>query len=163
MASFVVHGEYACFYGGNLSQWHKCKIVDGDLVFNCAEQAMMYRKAELFGDYDAMTKIMEVQEPKEQKALGRKVKNFDKDIWNANAQEIVYRNNLLRFQQNGYLKDMLLSAANFTFVECSPYDKIWGIGRGMDYPYLADKSKWDGLNWLGYALTRVKERMQRDG
>lgn len=160
MVFFQVHGNYACFYKSKVSQWHMCKIKDGDITFNCAEQAMMYRKAELFNDEKSMKLILQSDSPREQQLLGRKVKNFNLDIWNQNAREIVYQNNLLRFSQNEYLKEILLSAGDLTFVEASPYDKIWGIGRGMDYPYLADRSKWLGKNWLGFTLTRVKDALK---
>lgn len=159
MASYVVHGEFACFFKSKLSQWHMCTIKDGDLTFNCAEQMMMYRKAELFGDHEMMKRILESDNPKEQKDLGRKVRGFDKDVWNSQCRDIVFRNNVLRFSQNEYLKEILLSAKGLTFVECSPYDTIWGIGRGMDYPHLDNPDMWRGLNWLGLALTFVRWRL----
>lgn len=154
---YVVHGKYAFFYGGPLSQWFKCKIIDGNLVFNCTEQMMMYRKAELFRDEESMNLIMEEKFPKKQKLLGRQVKGFDSRLWHKEAQNIVYRNNLLKFSQNYELKDILLSAGDLIFVEASPYDKVWGIGRNIDYPYLGDKNKWLGTNWLGSILTEIKQ------
>lgn len=156
-ADYDVHGRFACFYGGCFSQWYPSVIRDGDLQFNCAEQAMMYRKAEFFGDEDSMEKIMLARHPQEQKALGRLVTNFDADRWNTVCRDIVYKNNLLKFGQNRKLKRILLATDGLTLVEASPYDRIWGIGRGLDYPHLADTSKWRGTNWLGIAITQVRE------
>ena len=70
--NFVVRGKYAFFYGGPLSQWYKCKIIDDNLEFNCTEQMMMYRKAELFNDTESMKLILDEKSPKEQKLLGKK-------------------------------------------------------------------------------------------
>lgn len=154
---YVAHGKYACFYGGPLSQWYKCKIIDGNLIFNCTEQMMMYRKAERFRDKDTMNLIMGEMSPKKQKLLGRNVKGFDPEVWHNEAQNIVYRNNMLKFSQNRELKKILLSAGDLIFVEASPNDKIWGIGRSIDYPFLDDKNKWQGTNWLGNILTDIKQ------
>ena len=88
---YVVYGKYAFFYGGPLSQWFKCKIIDGNLIFNCTEQMMMYRKAELFRDDDTKNLIMEEMSPQKQKLLGRNVKGFDPKSWDNVAQKIVYR------------------------------------------------------------------------
>jgi ribA/ribD-fused uncharacterized protein len=44
-----------------------------------------------------------------------------------------------------------------TLVEASPYDKIWGIGRGEDDPKALSRDTWDGLNWLGEVCTQLRE------
>ena len=41
------------FWGGIFSQWARADFKIGDDTFNCAEQAMMAAKANLFGDDDA--------------------------------------------------------------------------------------------------------------
>ena len=42
---------------------------------------MMHMKAITFNDYESATKILKSQKPRQQKALGRKVKNFDEEVW----------------------------------------------------------------------------------
>ncbi len=37
--------------------------------------------------------ILKSHDPKEQKAMGRNVRNFDPDVWNQNCKEIVRRGN----------------------------------------------------------------------
>lgn len=157
---YDIHGKYACFYGGKLSQWYRCKIQDNDIIFNCAEQAMMYRKAELFNDTEMMARILKADSPKEQKALGRKVKKFVPTIWAKYCTQIVHKNNLLKFSQNNYLKNILLNSGNLIFVECSPYDTIWGIGRGLDWPHLDNIDTWRGQNLLGYEITSVRDEIR---
>nr|WP_281274574.1 NADAR domain-containing protein [Brevibacillus nitrificans] len=50
--------------------------IEAGITFNCAEQAMMYGKAVLFHDRKIAEKVLKAAEPREQKQLGRLVKNF---------------------------------------------------------------------------------------
>ena len=156
-----VKPEFHLFWGGPCSQWYPCKFYDPamDMFFNCTEQYMMYHKAKLFGDEDAMDKIMSTQDPKIQKGIGRKVKNFDADKWNEVCRTIVYRGNLFKFTQNRKLLVFLMEHKDEYFVEASPYDKIWGIGLGEEDPDALDKSKWLGTNWLGVAINQVRDTL----
>jgi ribA/ribD-fused uncharacterized protein len=47
-------------------------------------------------------------------------------------------------------------------VEASPVDRIWGIGLAEDDPRAKDKSQWQGTNWLGYALTQVRNELRKN-
>ena len=47
----------------------------------------------LFKDKEIAKKILESQEPREQKALGRRVSNFDEEVWKQKCKEIVKRGN----------------------------------------------------------------------
>lgn len=48
------------------------------------------------GDDDIAAKIMILDEPKEIKQHGRKVKNFDNELWEKNCQEIVEKGNMAK-------------------------------------------------------------------
>lgn len=50
----------------------------------------------LFEDEAMASEIMASYSPREQKALGRQVKNFDDDRWKASCREIVKRGNLAK-------------------------------------------------------------------
>jgi len=140
-----------------LSQWHMCKFVIDDIEYNCTEQYMMAEKAKLFKDEETRDKIMNSFNPKEQKNLGRKVKNFSQDIWNQIAGCIVYRGNFAKFNRNQHLKDLLVKTKGTTLVEASPYDSIWGIGLTSTDPRSQNRKTWKGKNWLGKILTRVRD------
>ncbi len=43
---------------------------------------MMVQKARCFGDEEIAKLMLETTDPKEHKALGRKVKGFDDKVWN---------------------------------------------------------------------------------
>ena len=89
------------------SQWYEIEFeVDGHR-YNCAEQYMMAQKAWLFKDRSVFAKILDSTDPKEIKALGREVENFDPKIWNQHKFEIVVKGNLGKFGCNLELKDFL--------------------------------------------------------
>ena len=158
--------KYEFFYGGPFSQWYKTDIVDPDfpdIIFNCAEQYMMYNKAKLFLDWDMADEILKAKNPRDQKALGRKVLNFSMRAWDGVARDIVYEGNLLKFSQNAELKKLLLATEGRTLVEASPWDKIWGIGLSIKDAVNLDPKHWPGKNWLGIALTEVREELSMNG
>ncbi|KAF3914427.1 hypothetical protein ABW21_db0209872 [Orbilia brochopaga] len=98
--------------------------------------------------------------PKAIKALGRKVPDFDDDIWKEKRYEIVYQANYLKFTQNEKLKVQLLETGNRELVEASPLDKIWGVGYGAaNAPN--NRTRW-GLNLLGKALMEVREKIRQE-
>lgn len=154
--------KFSFFWGGEYSQWYKSDIrfkhgKDREaLDFNCAEQMMMYGKAMFFGDTETAENIMKAKDPKKQKALGRQVKGFDPDRWEAVAWFIVYAANACKFAQHSELYDKMMNDPAEEFVEASPYDKIWGIGLAADDPRALDKKTWQGLNLLGHVLTSVR-------
>lgn len=63
------------------SQWTPSELVIDGVVCSCAEQYMMSEKAKLFGDVTILNQIMETNDPKKQKVLGRKVSNYNDKIY----------------------------------------------------------------------------------
>lgn len=156
----IIKNNMLLFWGGIFSQWFRANITIDGITFNCNEQYMMYKKALLFGDYDVAKKVLKISDPKEQKKLGREVKNFNKNTWEAVCKDIVFRANWAKFTQNEDLyTDLMSYDENVIFVEASPKDKIWGIGLGENDPRAADKSQWLGTNWLGEAITNVRDSL----
>jgi ribA/ribD-fused uncharacterized protein len=161
-ASSMNKCAYTLFWNGPFSQWYPSKFKVDNKTYNCCEQYMMAQKALLFNDDKAYQAIMKATDPKEQKALGRKVKGFNADKWAAVAKNIVYRGNYAKFSGDLMLKEILLNTAGTELVEASPYDTIWGIGLAEDDPKALDKSQWRGLNWLGEVLTKVREDFMKE-
>ena len=120
--------KFTFFWSGPYSNWHPSPFQIDNVWYNCGEQWMMKQKANLFGDAETGAKIMSAVDPREQKAYGRQVKNFDKAKWDAVARDLVFKGCFAKFDQNEDLKKTLLSTVGTTLVEASPEDKIWGIG-----------------------------------
>ena len=120
----------------------------------------MYHKALLFNDQEIAHAIALEPEPSQQKALGRKVKNFDQQKWKEKRETIVEEGNWWKFTQpkEGRLDSMLLETGDRMLVEASPYDRIWGIGYGASNAE-ENRGAW-GENLLGKALMRVRERLR---
>lgn len=152
--------NFEFFWGGIFSQWYKSRFSVGGVYYNCAEQYMMAMKASLFENYDTLDAIMGTSNPKEQKALGRQVKNFNADKWNAVAKDFVFKANLAKFSDDT-LKRLLLDTGDKEIVEASPYDTVWGIGMSETDPNRFDKSKWRGTNWLGEVLMQVRAELRK--
>lgn len=157
--------KYTFFWGkaSPFSQWYKCKFTVDYIVFSSAEQAMMYFKAILFGDIKMSKKILQTYDPKECKALGRRVENFDELVWIQTREEIVYRINKAKFTQNKHLCNRLLATKGTILVEASPYDKIWGIGLSESDLRAKDENQWRGQNLLGKILTELREEILSKG
>jgi ribA/ribD-fused uncharacterized protein len=150
--------KYTFFYSGPFSQWAKTPFMDVDqIVYNTAEQYMMAKKALLFHDTETYQKIMNTKDPKEQKQLGRQVKDFNERMWNVYSILIVTDGNILKFSQNHKEKELLLNTKGTILVEASPYDKVWGIGLKDDDPQAQFMNLWQGENRLGFILTHVRD------
>ena len=140
-----------------LSQWYDVEFEIAGVKYNTAEQYMMAQKALLFDDKEVFDQIMLADNPRDYKALGRKIRNFDSNVWDVRKYDIVVEGNRAKFSQNDDLKEYLLSTGDAILVEASPYDRIWGIGL---YPGQAAKGtvdQWRGLNFLGAALMDVRD------
>jgi ribA/ribD-fused uncharacterized protein len=152
-------GRFTFFFteASPFSQWYRCTFTASELTFNCAEQYMMHGKAVLFGDADVAAEILAAAHPKQQKALGRKVKNFDDAVWKRERLNIVMAGSRLKYTQNEALKSQLLATAGTELVEASPYDRIWGIGLSAKDPRAQDPATWRGQNLLGKILTKLRD------
>ena len=125
------------------------------------EQYMMAEKARIMGDEDTRMQILATENPKDIKALGRLVKNFDPKKWDENKVSVVTLGNYHKFCQNEELKAFLRSTENKVLVEASPYDTIWGIGLSADAPEAKRPELWKGTNLLGFALMKIRERLNK--
>lgn len=153
------YNKFVFFYNGVLSNWTQTPFVDLNtfIPYNCSEQFMMHKKALLFNDIETALKILKEKHPREQKALGRTVTNFNKEVWDQQARQIVYEGCHYKFIQNRDAYNYLTSTDGYYLVEASPYDTVWGIGLGEHDKAVNDPKNWKGTNWLGQVLTALRE------
>ena len=140
-----------------LSQWYPCRFVIDDIEYCCTEQYMMAQKALLFDDREIYGKIMTSKQPKEIKALGREIGNFEQSKWDGHKYQIVLNGNIAKFSQNERLRDFLLGTGDAVLAEASPYDHIWGICLSADDSLAKDPKCWQGETLLGFALMETRE------
>ena len=161
--------RFHLFWGGPFSQWTEVAIEIDGVVYNTCEQYMMAEKARLFNDQECLDKIMSTRDPREQKRIGRKVRGFDKAKWEEVQENgkpycwnVVYKANHAKFTQNKGMKFALMETGDKVIVEASPYDAIWGIALAEDDPRANDRASWKGANWLGEAITQVREDIRKE-
>lgn len=161
-----------CFWreteeSGFLSNWCESKFsvitFEGETVsFECAEQYLMWRKALLFHDDETAKEIISTPyDPKQYKALGRKVKNFDQELWDCNKVSIMEDALYYKFTQNNNLKAALIKTNGFYLVEASPFDKIWGVGLEASDNTITYQPEWKGQNLLGEALMKIRYKIMQ--
>lgn len=142
------------------SNWFLCPIECFGANFNCSEQLFMYQKAMHFDDATTAQKILMVLEPRDQKALGRKIKNFNEAEWVSVRESKMRIACFNKFVQNAELLKQLIGTGDRIIVEASPVDAIWGIGLHETDPLALDQKTWQGLNLLGKILMEVREELR---
>lgn len=131
------------------SQWYPSFFDVDKIVYPTAEHFMMAEKARLFGDNDALQKILAAETPKEAKALGRQIRGYDEKKWSQKRFDIALAGNLAKFKQNQRMADFLDSTRGLVLVEASPVDPVWGIGLSADDPDAKDPKNGRGSTYLG--------------
>ena len=96
------------FWNSVFSNFYLIEFEYKDHTFACTEQAFMWEKAIYFKDYDIAEEILRTTVPIEVKRLGRKVKNFDSEIWMDVCQDYMFAVNLEKWK---LMKDIILSTA----------------------------------------------------
>lgn len=142
------------------SQWSATPFTHEGVPYFTAEHFMMAAKARLFGDGEVTRKILSEPDPAKVKALGREVRGYDEARWQAERLDQVTLGSLAKFSSTPALRAYLLATHDDVLVEAAPRDQVWGIGLGRDHPSVAEPAKWRGLNLLGFALMRARERLR---
>lgn len=151
--------KYVLFWDGIYSQWYQAKMTIDGITYNCCEQYMMHQKAITFDDLIIADEVLATKSPKDQKALGRLIKDFNKAKWDEVCVGIVYKGNLAKFSQNADLKKELLNTGTRVLVEASPFDPIWGIGLGENDNKAVNPALWRGTNLLGWSIMLVRNEL----
>ena len=141
------------------SRWFVAQFELEGRKFLTAEHYMMAQKAQLFHDDEIFDQILKVKHPNEAKQLGRKVQNYDEQVWKEKRFNIVLQANLAKFSQHLELRDFLIATHDHILVEASPVDSIWGVGMAQDHVDIQNPEKWKGLNLLGFALMQVRAQL----
>ncbi|MFJ6214657.1 NADAR family protein [Streptomyces sp. NPDC092296] len=144
---------------GCLSQWWPSAFTVDGVEYATAEHWMMAGKARLFGDEEALGRILAARTPAEAKKLGRLVRGFREEEWEQRRFELVVAGSTAKFGQDPALTAYLLGTRQRVLVEASPQDRVWGIGLAADDERAADPARWRGLNLLGFALMAARSRL----
>lgn len=129
------------------------------IKWRSTEQAFMWIKAVEFKDYEIAQQIREAKTPREAKALGRKVSNFDTEHWSNLSYSYMKQLVDIKFRSNPKFLSALLNPLfqGKTFVEASPFDRVWGIGYNQENALTVWEGSW-GENRLGKILTELRNQ-----
>lgn len=145
------------FFGNNdiCSNFYLCEVYYDGYIFNSSEQLFMYLKATFFKDWEIAEAIRKVETPREAKALGRKVRNYNNELWDKYRDYYMLETLMAKYVNCLKFRNFLLENKDKTFVEASPYDSIWGIKLSEDDPKALNPSQWKGENRLGKCINRL--------
>lgn len=149
--------DLVLFFGNKdvCSNFYLCSLQYDGHKFHSSEQLFMYLKAKEFKDEVTMNEILKCKTPREAKALGRKVKNYDDKIWDTRRDFYMYITLLTKFIQCKEFRQILKDNHNKRFAEASPYDSIWGIKLSENDPRALDPLQWMGENRLGECINKL--------
>lgn len=138
-----------------LSQWWPSPFTVDGVTYATAEHWMMAGKARLFGDEDALARVLAAGHPSQAKNAGRLVRGFDESVWARERFGIVVEGSVHKFAGDAELRGFLLGTGERVLVEASPVDRVWGIGLAA-----GDPERWRGANLLGFALMGARGRLR---
>jgi len=126
----------------------------GGRWYNCMEQFFMREKALFFNDKNAESLILRTTNPVEQKAIGRRVKNFEKHQWEERVSRVLWKGLLAKFCQNRKCAEFLINTGNKRIFEAN--DRVYGVGVNLFDPRIWDERNHCGKNLMGRWLQLVR-------
>lgn len=145
------------------SHFYRCRFSFHGYEFTSGEQFLMFCKAKLFGDDATAEKILQTDDCREIKVLGRSVVGFDNNLWIAKREHYAFIGNREKFLQNPELAWKLMETSPNILVEASPYDTVWGVGISKSDDRIGDPTQWRGQNLHGEVLMRVRQFLFEGG
>jgi ribA/ribD-fused uncharacterized protein len=143
-----------------LSNMYEAPFQVDSITFPTVEHYFQWSKAKKFGDGFIADKILKTPSPKAVKALGKKVKDFDKDAWDKVKDGVMRTGVKAKFMQHPDLKTKLMETGVKPIGEASARDKYWGIGTSADTSKANDPTKWPGKNVLGKMLADLRKELK---
>ena len=129
--------------------------VDGE-KFPTVEHYVQAMKSKEFKDDEIYNKIIKAKTPKAVKAMGQKVKNFVKEVWDEKRDAITRKGVRAKFTQHPELRKQLQETGDKIIGEADPRDTYWGIGTGIESDKAKKPSKWRGQNKMGKMLMELR-------
>lgn len=122
---------------------------------------MIYEKVALFGDKEIAKKIVDTYHPQEAKKLGRLARGFNNEIWESHREDVIFS---IVYTRIVYDQELRLTSLGHrmdgrSFVEASPWDKIYGIGMKETDPVADDPANCKDLNLLGKAWDKATDSL----
>lgn len=95
-----------------LSQWWPSPFTVDGVTYATAEHWMMAGKARLFGDEDALARVLAAGHPSQAKNAGRLVRGFDEEVWARERFGIVVEGSVRKFSADAESRAFLLGTGS---------------------------------------------------
>ena len=162
--------EPALFTGGDegkgewrmLSNMYEAPTQMDSITFPTVEHYFQWMKAKTFGDGESADKILKTASAKAVKAIGKKVKDFKAEEWDAKKDAIMIAAIRAKVFQHPDIRDKLKQTGVRPIGEASARDKYWAIGTSEETSKARDPSKWPGKNMLGKIWMDLRKELQSD-
>ena len=146
-----------------LSNFYPAEFHIEQRSFHCSEQFIQWKKAELFKDQTAMSRIERCKTGRQCKEEGRKVKNFKKDTWDSKAKNLCQPGIRQKFIENKRPREVLLQKTKGRkIVECTK-DDTWGCGLPLKDDNCLDTTMWTSQGIMGIMLEEIRRELSRTG
>ena len=140
------------------SNLHECSFEHEGQNFKSTEQLIQISKAKLFNDEESVKKIMNESDPYQQMQLGKSVRNFNKDKWNARAREVILTANMAKYAQNESAREALVKTGKKKLGEATLHP-VFGIGLKLTSKNVNNTTAWTGKNLMGEILEEIREKL----
>lgn len=151
-----VTDDYVAFFSDKsvFSNGYDCKFNYDDKSVHSAQQALVYGKALLLGDYSRAEKVLDTKNaPMAYYNLNNQIKG-DTNLWKTYRSRVMI--SILDDKFNNSERLYLLKATGSRkLLLASPYDSVWGIGAGISNVDTVWNS-YTGKNLLGESLMKVR-------
>lgn len=160
--------EPVFFFAGNpalneykeFSNLHDAPMQIEGTTFPTVEHYFQWSKAKQFGDAATQTKILKSKSAKTAKAEGKKVQNFDEEVWNEKRDQVMKTGLKAKFTQHPELLKKLRETGDRPIAEADPRGKYWGIGTSATTKKANDPTQWPGKNRLGALLMELRTELK---
>lgn len=149
-------GEYRSF--SNMSE-HRIDVDSAQ--FPTVEHYYQAMKAKEFKDDEIYDKIVKAKTAKAAKALGKKVKEFVKEVWDAKRDEVMATGVRAKFVQHPELSKKLQETEDRMIGLANAREKYWGIGTSETSEKSKHPEKWAGQNKLGKLLMDLRAEFKQ--
>ena len=118
-------------------------------------------KATEFGDADMLKKIIKTKTAKAVKSAGKKVQNFNQEVWDAKKEEFMRKGVRAKFVQHPAIQTKLLETGDKLIGFADARDTFWAIGTSLSTEKAKVPSKWRGENRLGKLLMELRDEFSK--
>ena len=142
--------KFHYFWGGPFSQWERQHpfTVKG-ITYLTAEHYMMWFKDQVFGG-ELSAEILACRHPRDAKMLGRMIKNFDANVWNACAKQGVFVGNMAKFTQHPEFLEYMLDTEGYTRRKTPFGASAW---KSVTHERRNEKLGLAPIGWAKFSLT----------